>query len=201
MSHESQEPKSNGINFQRASAYKVSTVNRHSAQVETTRSGRTRTTVEGTEVVLANLSKFPGVTRENMQYWVGADPATETIALYLEADGTDLMKPRDWDTILGFHVGGVYQDHPQLRPNTTLQCDFKFATDAAGKPCFTFNLKAGLPKKRMGIAGGRPEPENKIRRRLKKGESAADVAAANNAKRAARKKSAPPPVVEGDDEE
>ncbi|HYF78769.1 MAG TPA: hypothetical protein VD973_16670 [Symbiobacteriaceae bacterium] len=198
MTHE---PENNGLNFDRIDAYNVTKVKREPAQVETEKSGNTRTNVEGTEVVLSNLHHFPGgVTRDNMKYWVGADPETESIAIYMEADGPNLMKPRDWGVNLGFHVGGVYLKYPKMRPSTKLQCDFKFDRDRQGRPCFTFNLAQGLAKKRMGIAGGRPEPEKKVRRRRRKGESSSDAAASNNTKRAPRKKPAPPPGPAEDEE-
>lgn len=180
MTHNGEVPENNGMHFDRVDTYNVATAKRAGSQVETTKTGRTRTTTEGTIVVLENLPHFPGVTRENMKYWVGANPVTETIAIYLEADGPGLMKPRDWDSTLGFHVGGVYKKYPQMRPSTTLQCDFKFDRDGAGRPCFTFNLQQGLAKKRMGIAGGRPEPERKVRRRRKKGDPGSGAAAADN---------------------
>jgi hypothetical protein len=186
-------PENNGLNFERVGSYKVTKAKRAPAQVETEKSGSTRTNVEATELILSNLHHFLGVTRDNMKYWVGADPITEAVALYFEAAGVDLMKPRDWETNLGFHIGGVYEQYPQMRPSTKLQCDLKLDRDKLGRPCFTFNLREGLAKKRQGIAGGRPAPEKKVRRRRRKGESPGDAAASNNTKQASKKKSAPPP--------
>jgi hypothetical protein len=35
---------------------------------------------------VATASKFPGVTRDNIKYWIGADLVTQIIAIYLEAE-------------------------------------------------------------------------------------------------------------------
>lgn len=165
-------PKGSGRKFRRVTTtYIVSGgANRLAPTITIHKTGRSVTSTEATGLIMENIGKFAGVTRENMKHWFGADPDSGDVAMYLTTGGdAGVMKGRDWGNELGVHLGGVFKEHPRLRPNTRIQCDFELDEDHEGLPCFTFNIYAGLAKKRESVEGGRQEPPKK-RRRRKKGE-------------------------------
>lgn len=140
---------------------------REPAKIQVEPTGNAKSNTELTEFIMKNLSKFSGVTRENMKSSFGADEETGDIALYLAARGAYLHKIRDWGAVLGFHLGSVFRQYPGLRPGTTIECDVELDADAEGKACFVFNVYQGLAKKAEPVPGGRPQPEPKIRRKKK----------------------------------
>ena len=165
-------PKVTGRKFKRVTtSYNPSgSSNRLSPTITIHKTGRSVTSTEATALIMTNMNKFPGVTRENMKHWFAADPDTGEIGMYLTTGSEPgVMKGRDWGNELGLHLGGVFKEFPQLRPNTKIQCDFEFDKDPDGQGCFTFNIFAGLARRREPVEGGRPEPPKK-RRRRKKGE-------------------------------
>ena len=111
-------------------------------------SGYAFTDLEGT-LLFATYLSTEGISRENLKVYYGANPNTGFIGIYIDRTGLHpgAMAVRDGDTVLYFHLGGVFKEYSNLRPTGNVECGITFGKDAKGVPCFVFNILKGVAKR------------------------------------------------------
>jgi hypothetical protein len=125
------------------------------ARIIVAKTGRSYSNTEAYDVICAELTDR-GVSLENLYFACGANRALGVIALRPSNMATPGAMPATvGDKALRFHLGGVFKQHPSLRPNTTVECPIDFTTDAKGRWCITINPRQGAPKR-----AGASDPEN-----------------------------------------
>jgi hypothetical protein len=120
--------------------------NRGPARIIVAKTGRASTNTEAYDLICAELSAR-GVSLENLHLGAAANRALGVVALRpsnMAAAGA--IPVTVGEKVLRFHLGGVFKEHPALRPNTTVECAVDFTTDAKGRWCFTINSRHGTPK-------------------------------------------------------
>ncbi|HWI53940.1 MAG TPA: hypothetical protein VNT01_17510 [Symbiobacteriaceae bacterium] len=133
--------------------------NRNPSLLTVKTSGYTYTDTEATREMLKNLPLFGSVSLENLLFWYGVNPNTGMVGIYVDAKGDHpgSTPVKVNANTLYFHIGGVFKEHPHLRPAGTIECGLTFTKDAKGNPCFVFNVLKGMPKRstrRKGSGGG-----------------------------------------------
>jgi hypothetical protein len=52
--------------------------------------------------------------------------------------------------LVSWHLGGVFEEHPDLRPAGRRSVTVIKTTDSKGRPCLVVSLQTALPKRRVG---------------------------------------------------
>lgn len=117
------------------------------ARIIVAKTGRAYSNTEAYDIICAELIE-KGVSLENLYLAYGANRALGVIALRPSNMATPGAMPVSvGDKVLRFHLGGVFKEHPSLRPNTTVECGIDFTTDTKGRWCIAINTRQGAPKR------------------------------------------------------
>jgi hypothetical protein len=98
-----------------------------------------------------------GLKQDQFLMGYGINDETGCIALYPEPVGTpECMTPgQTTDGYYTFHLGALFQENPELRPERTVLCMVNPDVDAEGAHCLIVALKGGR------IKGKRKSPESR----------------------------------------
>lgn len=93
------------------------------------------------------LDQLADTDADDYMVYFGADRKTKTVAVYVGGDDEDgAMRIRRYagkgGSRISFHMGGVWKQHPSLRPSSTAEYKVKLDTDEEGTPYMEINLKA-----------------------------------------------------------
>lgn len=108
-------------------------------------SGRAVCNRGGTDI----MDEVASTTVESYLVKFGADPKTKTVAVYLaDSQDTGAMRIRRYQnsggTRISFHMGGVWKEHPKLRPSSATEYLVTRNTDEDGIPYMEIGMSAGL---------------------------------------------------------
>lgn len=110
------------------------------------------------------LDELAGTTADTYPVFFGADTPTRTVAVYM-ATGKEpgAMMVRRYHgkggTRISFHMGGVWKQHPKLRPESTMEYKVKLDTDEDGVPYLEIQMQAGLNERKGTRTTTDPEAE------------------------------------------
>ena len=124
------------------------------ASVTIWKSGRALTNVDGGNIMVP-WAKAGGADPERFQIDFGVDVDNKIIGCYLadaNSPAPTPAKPSGHERTILFHLGSVFEEHPELRPVGKRQYLVRLEPDADGIMCFMIDLKTGVAK-RTGARG------------------------------------------------
>ncbi|HWI63350.1 MAG TPA: hypothetical protein VNT75_16050 [Symbiobacteriaceae bacterium] len=100
---------------------------------------------------------------ESFQFVFGGSEEMGQLALYNPLPGeSGVMKVSLHDNSLLFHAGAAFEEHPKLRPVTTVDCSVVSTVDSEGTPCLVVQIHGATPtrtvkrKKKNGTDKAKP---------------------------------------------
>jgi hypothetical protein len=144
-------PKSEGLAMTRVKRTKA-------AQIGTRKGPRylTMATTGGTYSNAACADEADSLARElgfepgTYDLAFGVNLQTSTIGIYIERTGADGAVPVKHNAgkrrSIRFHLGGVFEEYPELKPLTKVEVKVERAVDAAGEKYIMIPMKQATPK-------------------------------------------------------
>lgn len=104
-----------------------------------------------------------GGNPQSFQFVFGGNEEKGQLALYHPLPGEPgVMKVSVHDNSIVFHVGAAFEEHPKLRPVTTVDCLVVPTVDSQGTPCLVVQIHGATPtrttkrKKKNGEDSSKP---------------------------------------------
>lgn len=122
--------------------------NRDPATITVKKTGYAYSNSEGTDYIRMG-AKLQEIPWPEVYFSFGANAPAGLVGIYLVRMGAPgAMAVRDSEGTLSFHLGGVFKEHSDLRPKTTVECGIVYTKDDKGQPCFIINIGSALPKRK-----------------------------------------------------